>query len=364
MITDAERAKEKLSFRPDLILDEPDNIYDDTVMDDNLYMPKLNPWIREIKHNHPPENEAKYLEWLQRMVKLDNGDYVPKAVLEYLKNDAYVKNARCPVPDVYYQRLINLGIDGYNEIIRNEIELAKSMAIMHEGVGICLGAPGSGKSAFGFTWTFLLKYLFGRKNITDSLPRRSYGDVFIFNADKLHKESAKMLAVHKGEVAEEDDEEDKTKEAQWARAQASLLFHKAACFFDEYSDYFPRFQGRNRMGRAVYQFHKKWRHNDLLILGATPNIEELDINMCQKYITHHIQVFPHPEAPNECTVARIYPSRVVCGNSVIDVAKEPFEFLLWGLEPKDFLGGDCYYHLFNTKNPQKLKVSPKLTDSD
>jgi len=86
--------------------------------------------------------------------------------------------------------------------------------------------------------------------------------------------------------------------------------------------------------------------------------------MCQHYITHHIYVGPHPEAPQECTVARIVPRRVVQGEYVTDVRREPFDFEIWGLEPKDFLGGDCLYHLFNTKNRQRIKLPSRLRDGD
>jgi hypothetical protein len=54
----------------------------------------------------------------------------------------------------------------------------------------------------------------------------------------------------------------------------------------------------------------------------------------------------------------------VQGQYVTNVKSEPFEFNIWGLEPRDFLGGDCFYHIFNTKNRQRIKLPRKLKEGD
>ena len=426
MKTKADEARDKLLSKPNLIVGKPETFYDESSVDDNLYTPVLNKWIREIKRQLIPvvcESNERLRELQEKLLKV-RGELVEieadlkheydKDKRESLNNDAaeirneiiefecewnsldvckewlntvdgslwlqkvltlsdtdfIAKKATDILPTLYIDRLRTLGLDGYNYVIREERALAQDMSIMTMGIGLAIGDPGAGKTAFIVAWIFLLKYLFGYKAILDFPPRRPFGDWYLFNTEKIKSEAERQQALHSGKLEGlEDIKDDNGKslpiEARWAAAQYSLLFRRAGAGFDEYSDYFPRLgQGRTRMGGALFNFHRKWRHNDLLILGATPRIEEVDINMCQNYITHHIIVQPYPEAPDECTKATIYPRRIVAGQYVIDVKREPFEFYLWGLKPRDYLGGECFYHSFNTKNPQKLKLARRLSDED
>lgn len=429
MDTDASKAKKKLQEKPDLIGGwKPETFWDETPLEDNLYMPKLNSWIREIKRQLIPipsninqDLHDRLLKARQELVKLENErrdeeeqsireimrdecdkvraditalerewNNLPEC-LEYLNTPAgslwlqanndngngdiyskkilnYISDVKCPI--VYQERLKKLSIDEYNAIIRKEKDLANDMAIMTMGVGLAIGDPGSGKSAFLTFWCYMLKYLFGFKAILDVPPRKLFGEWYLFNTDKLKAESERTRLLQSGkmeemEVIKDDNGVPLPPEAQWAAANASQLFYNACFGAEEYSDYYPRLgQGRTRMGAALFNFHRKYRHSNLLILGATPKIEEVDINMCQHYITHHIFVSPHPEARGECTLARVVPRRLWQGEYVTDVKREPFDFEIWGLEPRDFLGGDCFYHLFNTKNRQRIKLPSKLRDGD
>ncbi len=429
MRREADEAREKLAKKPELIVGKPESFYDESPIESNLYSPVLQKHIREIKrwlipitgesaedklrlnvlqqaiqnarsqllritdnikreedkdviHNLKLEadiirNDVAELEYkwntdevVQNWLNTPEGGLWLSSVLALSEKDFVSNKAVNDLPPLYLQRLRLLGLEGYNAVIRQEKALAQDMAIMTMGVGLAIGDPGSGKTAFIAVWNFLLKYLFGYKSILDFTPRRPFGEWYLFNTDKLKLEQERMKLLHEGKLEEagiEPVKDDKGNllppEAQWAAAHFSLLFRKACFSADEYSDYYPRLgQGRTRMGAAIFNFHRKWRHNDLLILGATPKIEEVDINMCQHYITHHIIVKPHEDAPDECTKAIIYPKRVVAGQYVAEVKREPFEFDIWGLEPRDYLGGECFYHIFNTKNPQKLKFSAKLTD--
>jgi hypothetical protein len=241
--------------------------------------------------------------------------------------------------------LEKLSQDEYNAIIRREKDMANDMSIMTMGVGLAIGDPGSGKSAFLTVWSYMLKYLFGYKAILDVPPRRLFGEWYLFNTEKLKVESERTRLIQAGKLNEaevilDDNGKPLPPEAQWAAANASQLFYNACFGAEEYSDYYPRLgQGRTRMGAALFNFHRKWRHSNLLILGATPNRRRW-ISICASIILRTtIYVGPHPEAPQECTVARIVPRRVVQGEYVTDVRREPFDFEIWGLEPKDFLGG-------------------------
>jgi len=433
-MSDAERAKKALSEKPELTgAWQPENYWDETPLEDNLYSPSLNKWIREIKRQLIPilvsnmprltelneklnkaraeladiEKKAKdedeqiirealiedadkirkditllekewnttpecldYLNtpvgalWLQGHIDNGDGDIYNKKIISIISDE------RCPI--VYQKRLKTLCLDEYNAVIRKEKTLANDMAIMTMGVGLAIGDPGSGKSAFLTVWNYMLKYLFGYRAIFDVPPRKPFGEWYLFDTDKLRIESERAKLINAGKLEEAGQEilkDDKgvalPPEAQWAAANYARLFYRACFAAEEYSDYYPRLgQGRTRMGAAIFNFHRKWRHDELLILGATPKLEEVDINMCQHYITHMIYVEPHPEARGECTKATIVPRRVVQGQYVADVKREPFVFEIWGLEPKDFLDGDCFYHLFNTKNRQRIKLPSKLKDGD
>jgi hypothetical protein len=429
-MSDADKVKKALSNKPELTGRwKPEDFWDETPLEDNLYSPALNKWIREIKRQLIPahivnsdlnerltkartilaEIEKKISEEEEQIIREslnDEGDEIRKDITELEKEwnnldecsdflntsvgalwmqqhidkgngDIYnrkiisvISDINCPT--VYQQRLKDLSLDEYNAIIRKEKALANDMAIMTMGVGLAVGDPGSGKSAFLTVWNFMLKYLFGYRAIFDVPPRKPFGDWFLFNTDKLKIESEKANLINAGKLVEAgqevlmgDDGKPLPQEAQWAAANYARLFYRACFAAEEYSDYYPRLgQGRTRMGSAIFNFHRKWRHDELLILGATPKIEEVDINMCQHYITHMIYVEPHPEARGECTKATIIPRRVVQGQYVADVKREPFVFEIWGLEPKDFLGGECFYHLFNTKNRQRIKLPSKLRDGD
>jgi hypothetical protein len=426
MDTEAQRAKDALARKPELTGTwKPETFWDETPLDDNLYSPVLNRWIREIKRQLVPvvlddlneqltnarkelvefekqiakeddqtmrgiykdeANEVRidklerewnnhqssldYLNtpsgalWLQGMLDKGNGDIISRKVLQVITTE------NCP--PCYLERLQNQGVDKYNEIIRSEKDFANDMAIMTMGVALAIGDPGAGKSAFLAFWSYMMKYLFGYKAILDVPPRKQFGEWYLFNVDKLKLESEKANLINAGklveagiEIIKDDDGKPLPPEAQWAAANFARLFQRAVFGAEEYSDYYPRLgQGRTRMGAACFNFHRKWRHDNLLVVGATPKMEEIDINMCQRYITHEVRVQPHPEARDECTQAFIYPRRVVQGQYVTNVKSEPFEFNIWGLEPRDFLGGDCFYHIFNTKNRQRIKLPRKLKEGD
>ena len=413
-MTEAADAKEKLKT----FVGKPDNVFDHSANKGALYGLKLHPWIREItplsQHDGhieqrdateyknllsdvisrqkilratPTSEEARdlqskyhylvnqialclpYEEWVKDVIVTAKMEFVFKESVIALPLDT---KENYPF-GIYMRRLQSIGLEKYNEIIKQERELAQDMAVMNRGVAVILGQPGAGKSATGYIWAFYMKYFFeGRKAIVDSLPRLPFGEMWLFNAEKLINESKRLKEVSKGNIDELLPEESKigadgkpiSEDDKYAIAYAEMLFNNATCYFEEYGDYFPRLTGRTRMGKVIFNFHRKWRHNDLLIMGSTPEITDLDKNMCQKYITHHVEVFPHPEAPDECTVARIYISRSIGGNSVIDVVNDPVEFKFWGLKPRDFLNGDYLYNIYNTKNSQKIVMPRNFGEKD
>lgn len=313
-------------------------------------------------------------DWLSQMIDI-GGDYVAfKDEYELRKpnKDRYFTYLK----SVYLKRLHREGIDKYNKIIRSEIRNANEMAIMTQGVALAIGEPGSGKTFFITVWNFFLKYYMGKRSILDYPPKQPFGKWYQFTIDKLQNESELHRAIHFGKEkmilsnAEEYDENEGkplTAQARHEQAVMGLLFRDACASLDEYGDYYPRYAGRTRIGSALFNFHRKWRHNNLLILGATPHLEDVDTNMCQKYITHHILVEPHPECPERVIGAKITPHRITMASSIEDVfvtSKHALYFTWDGFEPHDYLGGDCLFNLYNTQNPQRIKLSAKLTEKD
>ena len=378
--------------------------FDETPINDDLYANIYNPWIKEITRLTPPtqsepqpelvsEIKASLLEchdslrfetnadaindlqarihflndqlaqtegydsWINKVVKLPSGEYVSKKAIDLLPEQWPHYLAR--LQEVYQDRST---VDQYNQIIKAEIDEANGMAIMTRGVGIIEAPPRSGKDVFMATWCFKMKYYFNRKIILDRMPRRPFGKYILFDASVLAREADKLKAMQKGILAEGEKGEKLSIEQQWAKTQAAFLFKDAVFGASEYWVYFKKRKPMATMNDAISGLHKQWGHIDLLILGCTQNINDLDVNQCQNFITHDIKVFPHPEFPADCIVAKIYARKLVGETYVQDVIAKPFRWEIWGKEPKDYLNGECIFHLLNTKNSPTIQVSKHIGD--
>jgi hypothetical protein len=307
-----------------------------------------------------------YDSWINKVVKLPSGEYVSKKAVDLLPSNPPPKDdPRKPYWPHYLRRLQAVypdesTVDKYNEIIKAEIDEANGMAIMTRGVGIIEAPPRSGKDVFLAAWCFKMKYYFNRKIILDRLPRRPFGYHVLFNADVLAKESDKLKALQQGTLVEGEKGEKLSTEQQWSKTQASFLFKDAVFGASEYWLYFKKRKPMATMNDALSGLHKQWGHIDLLMLGCTQSVEDLDVNQCQRFITHDIKVFPHPEYPADCIMARIFARKLVGETYVQDIISKPFCWEIWGKEPKDYLNGECMFHLFNTKNSPTIQISKHI----
>jgi hypothetical protein len=224
--------------------------------------------------------------------------------------------------------------------------------------------PGAGKDLFGTTLSWIIKTCFKDKTaFRDERPRRLYGFYEPFDEDVLLEELNKMNSEAKGILPREIERDDKetvknmqTLTNEWLRTVGQAKLQNAVLYLTEFWRYMHNRRPHNPMGILMGGILKQWRHLDLLVIGTVQQKKELDRISCLPYITHEVRCSWSLTEPYTGEY-KIFPVKLIGSQGVLQARGRRKKVRINGKEPRDFLGGECLFRLYNTKSKPQMAAS-------
>jgi hypothetical protein len=206
---------------------------------------------------------------------------------------------------------------------------------------------------------WMMRYLFGKKIGLDFRPRRFFDEVtfpegnkyFPFNETVMRGDFERMKSVAQGRGMSVS--KDSELGNLWVAKEGAVKLQNAYLGLDELWRYFHRRKPHSRMNSAVGGLIKVFRHLDLVIVGAAPNANELDVKSLLQYQTHEVSC-DWLTTKRNTTRATIKRMRCVESNGVRQSVGKPFFIDIDGRQPREYLNGRCFFDLYVSKNVQSL----------
>lgn len=241
-----------------------------------------------------------------------------------------------------------------DDLTPEEIEEAPFYNQFKRGVMLITGCAGSGKDTTMHFLLWKLRTLFKDfKVLLDRKPRPLFGAYVPFNMNTLMQGYQASSDIYDGKKnVAFDFSTTKNKEAVNAVVDSFMgdnkeLFYNAGIGLSEFHRYFYNREPHNPMNRAISPLFKRFRHQELLVIGTTIAKDELDVKSCLHHITHEIRC--SQSGVKGIHIATVYKARYFDGKRVLEVADEkPIQLIIDALEPRERLGGKCIYNLFNS----------------
>jgi len=242
-----------------------------------------------------------------------------------------------------------------NDLTKEELAEVEFYTQLKRGVMVVTGEPGAGKDTFMFFLLWKLKTLFKDfRVLLDRKPRLLFGEYIPFDEEILMDEFKNLSDRYRS--GKSDLKHDFARFSQkkeiinqivnhWIENNDDL-FYNAAIGLTEFWRYFRNREPHNPVNKAVSPLLKRYRHHNLLIIGTTPDIDELDVKACLRRVTHEVR--SSQTNRKGMHVYTIYRRRQFSKGSVIETASPPVTLYIDALAPRKRLGGKCLYDLFNS----------------
>lgn len=146
------------------------------------------------------------------------------------------------------------------------------------GVIVVKGDPGSGKDLFGNYLQYNIKRWFPWKRILrDERPRSLFGNYAgLFNEQVIASDLAKMRGIANGTKAVDLDGVMEKAADDWLKGAGEVLLKNSVLYLTEYWRYCYNREPHNPMNKTMGAIQKTKRHLDMLVIGTTQLISELD----------------------------------------------------------------------------------------
>jgi len=231
-------------------------------------------------------------------------------------------------------------------LTEEEIEDAIRMKRFIRGVMMVTGDPGSGKGVFGHVLPWKIKrYFLRRKVLLDHKPRPVFGPYLPFDDKFLKEELGKMAEMSnvRGEIPKEIDRKDKKRiktisglADKWVRSkQGEVYLSNSVLVLEEFKRYMHNRRPMNPLGITLGHIITWWRHLDILILGMSPFLNEIDRKACQQYITHEVRCTWQSDSTALCNV---YQTQWVGSRGVLRIQSKPTPIVIDGWRERIELG--------------------------
>jgi len=257
-------------------------------------------------------------------------------------------------------------------LTEEEIEEAPFYDQLRIGVMAVSGEPGAGKGVFLHFLLWKLRTLFRDFHVLlDKKPRPLFDEshqgreYLLINRDIVTNEFNELSKAYKKGKRETEEKVDagELKEKSYAEKLVDKwiedkgdLFYNAGMGLDEFWEYFDNRNPHNIMCKTYSPLLKRYRHYNLLVIGATPHLDELDVKKCLKYVTHEVRC--NQTTTEGVHVASIFRHRFFNGRSIIEAASQPITLIIDAKAPRDRLGGKCIYDLYNSY--ERGEFAPRL----
>lgn len=228
-----------------------------------------------------------------------------------------------------------------------EIEDAMNLRRFIRGLMVVTGDPGSGKGLLSNMLAWKIKHYFtGRKALLDYKPRPPFGPYLPFDDKFLHEELAKMAElsnVRMGQIPEEIDRKDNKRikdvselSLKWVRSkQGEVYLSNSVLVLEEFKRYMHNRRPMNPLGITLGHIITWWRHLNILIIGMTPFLNEIDVKACQQYITHEVRC---SWATNNIAKCKVFQTMWISAKGVLRIQRKPTLILIDGWLERPELG--------------------------
>lgn len=183
------------------------------------------------------------------------------------------------------------GIKFAKDLTEEERRQATSLYRLFNGLwGIVAvkGDPGTGKDLFCNYLVYKLKKFFPQKRIIrDERPRALFGeyDAF-FDEEVIINDVKNMTSIAKGE------KDNKTKEIirldkaadDWLKGAGEVLLKNSITYLTEWWKYCSNREPHSPMNKTMGAIHRVKRHLDMLLVGSTQDMHDLDRFTCLPYV--------------------------------------------------------------------------------
>jgi len=154
------------------------------------------------------------------------------------------------------------------------------------GIIAVRGDPGMGKDVFGNYIQYNLKRYFPQKKIMrDERPRSLFGTYDgLFNEFVIYDDLKKMRDIAKGKKQTEMDELMSDVADDWIKGAGEIMLKNSILYLTEWHRYCYSRTPHDPMNKTMGAIHKTKRHLDLLLIGTTQLIDDLDKYTCKPFI--------------------------------------------------------------------------------
>lgn len=183
------------------------------------------------------------------------------------------------------------GIKFAKGLTEDERQQATSLYRLFNGLwGICAvkGDPGTGKDLFCNYLVYKLKKFFPHKRIVrDEKPRELFGTYdALFDENVILSDIKHMKEIAKGkkETKKEDDLTIEKSADDWVKGAGEVLLKNSITYLTEWYNYCSNREPHAPMNKTMGSIHKVKRHLDMLLVGSTQDLHDLDRFTCLPYI--------------------------------------------------------------------------------
>lgn len=227
------------------------------------------------------------------------------------------------------------------------------------GFILVTGLPRQGKGTFSNPFAWKIKRYFGKRVLRDDHPKALFGSYTLFNEDTLIEDIAKMSQIAKDDIPKEargTKQQATLKKAatNWVTERGEVFIQDAVVLLDEFWRYMEKRRPMNPMNIALSGLLKMMYHTDTLYMGIAQRIDELDRFKCLPYVTHEARC---QWCEDRATTVRVSFSKVAWSagrGRLIPVGKKRNIYVDGG-RPREELGGQRYFDLFNSKSAPMMK---------
>lgn len=252
-----------------------------------------------------------------------------------------------------------------DDLSEREIEEAFRMAYLTRGIMCVTGPPRQGKGLFSNVWAWKVRRYFKHRHILlDYKPRRLFGPYTPFNEQAFMADLEKMADVAKGEIPKEAKSVKDKKlvndvVAHWITKRGEVLLQNSVLVLDEFWRYMDKRRPHNTMGMMLGGLIKLWGHLDMLLIGISPKLDELDAYRCIPYLNYEVRC-TWSLTRSYTAECRLYKLRTVTAGGVRNISGRPLSIMINGMKPREELDGNNYFSIYNSKNAismAKMKIN-------
>ena len=234
--------------------------------------------------------------------------------------------------------------------------LAEKLLTIARGVMLISGEPGGGKDLFAISTSAIFKYCFNRPIILDFKPKRLFGNYRLLGVNEileLVEEVAKQYRVSGIESSADSKELAQFMQeaiVKWLlEGEGYKIFRGAIYVVSELKKVAFNRNPMSRTNKFIGTLNSVWRHLDLLEMGTHVYPNEIDVKAFLQYAK--LRAYCSQTLRPNVFRAKIERGMYAGPDFVIsNLRMKPLILYIDGKEPRDFLGGDCFYNLYKTKH--------------